>query len=36
MYALGRTTTGTGDRISCPGQTNLVRCAAAFAKEAAA
>ena len=36
MYALGRTTTGTGDRISCPGQVNPVQWAAtAFAKEAA-
>jgi len=35
MYALGRTSIGTGDRIGCPGQANP-KYGTAFAKEAAA
>lgn len=34
MYALGRTSIGTGDRIGCPGQVNS-KYGTAFAKEAA-
>lgn len=35
MYALGRTSIGTGDRIGCPGQANP-KYGTAHAKEAAA
>ena len=35
MYALGRTSIGTGDRIGCPGQVNF-KYGTAFTKEAAA
>jgi hypothetical protein len=33
MYALGRTSIGTGDRIGCPGQVNSKYGAAAFTKK---
>lgn len=33
MYALGRTSIGTGDRIGCPGQVNSKYGTAAFTKK---